>query len=128
MRKFERSMSSKERTIYVEPDVAVCVTHRLFTPSLHSVFTRRHLGLAVSSIVAAFGRLRSDGNVSCESRLFRGILLVVLPTVMPDDGGHFAGRQQPQLFSEKVRAAFRSLCSVAGGPSTTSEKAERGKP
>ena len=26
-----------------------------------------------------------------------------------DKGGHFAAREQPQLFSEELRAAFRSL-------------------
>ena len=28
-----------------------------------------------------------------------------------DKGGHFAAWEQPQLFSEEIRAAFRSLCS-----------------
>jgi pimeloyl-ACP methyl ester carboxylesterase len=28
-----------------------------------------------------------------------------------DKGGHFAAWEQPQLFSEEVRAGFRPLCS-----------------
>ena len=35
------------------------------------------------------------------------------PTLMyynkPDRGGHFAAWEEPQLFSEELRAAFRSL-------------------
>ena len=44
-----------------------------------------------------------------------GHLLVqnAYPTLMnynkPDRGGHFAAWEEPQLFSEKLRAAFRSL-------------------
>jgi len=29
--------------------------------------------------------------------------------MLVDKGGHFAAWEQPQLFSEEVRAAFRSL-------------------
>ena len=44
-----------------------------------------------------------------------GHLLVqnAYPTLMnynkPDRGGHFAAWEEPQLFSEELRAAFRSL-------------------
>jgi pimeloyl-ACP methyl ester carboxylesterase len=32
-----------------------------------------------------------------------------------DKGGHFAAWEQPQLFSEEMRAAFRSLRAENGG-------------
>jgi pimeloyl-ACP methyl ester carboxylesterase len=33
-----------------------------------------------------------------------------------DKGGHFAAWEQPQLFAEEIRAAFRSLRTTNGGP------------
>jgi pimeloyl-ACP methyl ester carboxylesterase len=40
-----------------------------------------------------------------------------------DKGGHFAAWEQPQLFSEEVRAGFRSLRSAAAKPDVTFAKA-----
>jgi pimeloyl-ACP methyl ester carboxylesterase len=40
-----------------------------------------------------------------------------------DKGGHFAAWEQPQLFSEEVRAGFRSLRSAAAKPDVAFAKA-----
>jgi hypothetical protein len=36
-----------------------------------------------------------------------------------DKGGHFAAWEQPQLFSQEIRAAFRSLRSLQRGEART---------
>ena len=45
-----------------------------------------------------------------------------------DRGGHFAAWEQPQLFSQEMRAAFRSLRETAGGEMTSATDTATSRP
>ena len=93
--------------------------------------------------------LVSTGNIGAKEGIFnaKGVYIPVAVSVFPDElypapqswaeqaypklihfnklakGGHFAAWEQPKLFSEEVRAGFRSLRSVATKSDVTFAKA-----
>ncbi len=62
-------------------------------------------GVSVLAAVTVFPRELYQAPRSWTERPYHNLIYYN----QPDKGGHFAAWEQPQLFSEEVRAAFRSL-------------------